>query len=194
MNGSSSFDLVNHIPRRMMQYISDTFANEANINVRLTFVICYISMPLLNVCNEIFFSKIITKTSFLNMKKMNPKMVAWLYNYMIIQLSLDLFYHNMIIYVGILNTNRNIIVWQDLLKQIIRHMKNSNDNKTIISMLNVCSHVPTHFLPIFNSSNFALLKCSELIIFGDSLLLKWKSNATNAINPWHIFLSNQTLK
>ena len=163
-------------------------------------MISYIFMPLLNVCNEIFFSKIITKTSFLNMKKMNPKMVAWLYNYMIIQLSLELFYHNMIIYVGILNTNRNIIVWQDLLKQRIRHMKNSKNNKTIIWMLTnrikskVCSHIPSHFLSIFNSSNFALLKCSELIIFGDSFLLKWKSNATNAIKPWHIFLTNQTLK
>ena len=64
MNGSSSLDLINHIPRLMMQYISDTFANEANINVRLTFVVCYIFMPLLNVCNELFFSKIITKPVF----------------------------------------------------------------------------------------------------------------------------------
>ena len=73
-NGSSSFDLVN--PRRMIKYISDTFANEANINVRLTFVIFSIFMPLLNICNEIFFSKIITKTSFFHMKKMNQKHVA----------------------------------------------------------------------------------------------------------------------
>ena len=71
MNGSSLFDLAN--PRCMMQYISDTFANETNINVRLTFVIFSIFMPLLNICNEIFFSKIITKTSFFHMKKMNQK-------------------------------------------------------------------------------------------------------------------------
>ena len=175
-NGSSSFDLVN--PRRMIKYISDTFANETNINVRLTFVIFSIFMPLLNICNEIFFSKIITKTSFFHMKKMNQKHVAWLYNYMITQLSLDLFYHNMIIYVGILHTNRNVDVLQDLLKKITRHIKKSNNNKTINWMptnrikLKMCNHVPTHTLPIFNSSNSALLKFSELIIFGDSFLFE----------------------
>ena len=76
-----------------------------------------------------------------------------------------------------------------IIKQIIRHIKESNNDKTINQTVtnriksNICSHGPNHFLPIFNSSNFALLKFSELIIFGDSFLLKWQSNATNAINP-----------
>ena len=109
---------------------------------------------------------------------MNQKHVAWLYNYMITQLSLDLFYHNMIIYVGILHTNRNVDVLQDLLKKITRHIKKSNNNETINWMptnrikLKMCNHVPTHTLPIFNSSNSALLKFSELIIFGDSFLFE----------------------